>query len=78
VNEIIPPSILHMGAQENVCSDTTNGWLWYCDVHDTHGNADSQDEADLLADTHAMFMDDEEGCDLVIWQRTPHERSKSE
>jgi hypothetical protein len=62
-----------------VCSSTVAGWLWYCDIHDTHGNADSEEEAEVYADAHREhFADqqDDEPCDVVVWLRTPHERDK--
>jgi hypothetical protein len=50
-----PPKPLDLSAMESVCSATTNGWLWYCDECDTHGNADSQEEAEHMADAHVGF-----------------------
>ena len=46
--------------------------------HDTHGNADSQDEAEEYAEVHRTHFaeeQDDERCDVVVWLRTPHERS---
>jgi len=34
---------------------TVAGWFWYCDVHDTHGNADSEAEAEYVATSHEEF-----------------------
>ena len=49
---------------------TASGWFWFCDIHDTHGNADTRDEAEFIAGAHEEFMDttelDPEGCDLII------------
>lgn len=36
----------------SICPETVNGWVWYCDAHDTHGNADSKEEAELIAQAH--------------------------
>ena len=51
-------------------SCTVAGWYWYCDVHDTHGNADSKDEADAIAfahESHKEIVDgDTQGCYLVV------------
>jgi len=52
---------------------TKAGWLWYCDVHDTHGNADSQREAQFMAKAHEQFHfpkpnDNEDGCELICKQ----------
>jgi hypothetical protein len=53
-------------------SDCTQaGWLWFCDVHDTHGNADSQDEAHYVSASHEEFYmlrdgEDFEGCEFAI------------
>lgn len=45
---------------------------WYCDVHDTQGNADSRAEAEHVAAAHAEFFflqdPDDEPCDLLIYQ----------
>jgi hypothetical protein len=53
-------------------SCTTSGWYWYCDVHDTHGNADTQDEAEAISEAHQEYhdlMDDDfDGCDLTVTQ----------
>lgn len=32
------------------------GWFWYCDDHDTHGNADSEAEALAMLDAHCAYM----------------------
>ena len=49
---------------------TYHAWVWYCDVHDSHGNADSEEEAEYVASAHEGFFDltgeDFEGCDLII------------
>lgn len=77
--EAYPPSVLSMSAMEGVCSDTRNGWLWYCDEHDTHGNADEEDEAQDMAQAHVEYFleqDDDEPCRVIVWQRTDHERAR--
>lgn len=61
-------------AAASVCSDTVNGWLWYCDEHDTHGNADSEDEAGYMAHAHSDYhLDPQDGdgdpCDVIVWPR---------
>ena len=53
----------------NIGNCTVGGWIWYCDVHDSHGNADSEDEAKYMAIAHEGFFDDGEefeGCDLMV------------
>jgi hypothetical protein len=55
---------------------TVAGWFWYCDVHDTHGNADSEAEAEYVATSHEEFwvlqevdvddVEDGSPCDLMI------------
>lgn len=35
---------------------TKAGWFWFCDEHDTHGNADSVEEAGFIADAHSEFQ----------------------
>lgn len=64
-------------AMASACPGTVHGWLWYCDVHDTHGTANSQDEAEHLAAAHRRYHDEgqfEHRCVVVIWLRTKHER----
>lgn len=54
---------------KNVAPCTIAGWIWYCDVHDSHGSADSKDEAKHMVLAHEGFFDDGdafEGCDLII------------
>lgn len=76
-----PPRPLHVSASEGVCPDTINGWLWYCDEHDTHGNADSEDEARHMADAHVDYSleleedEDPDPCEVIVWMRTEHERT---
>jgi hypothetical protein len=75
-----PPKPLDLSAMESVCSATTNGWLWYCDECDTHGNADSQEEAEHMADAHVDFWLPDDGdhadpCEVIVWRRTSHERA---
>ena len=44
------------------CKSTIGGWVWYCDSCDTHGNANSADEADFMAESHAKYHSwDEDG-----------------
>lgn len=38
------------------CESTMAGWIWYCDEHQTHGNADSSDEAEHMIDAHEEFF----------------------
>jgi hypothetical protein len=49
---------------------TKYGWYWYCDVHDTHGNADREAEAQFVSDAHAEYWElddpDDDPCDIVI------------
>lgn len=74
MTDICLPSPLHVDARASVCEDTMAGWLWYCDVHDTHGNADHEVEAQFVAQAHVDFHAQTEECDIVIWLRTPLER----
>lgn len=39
----------------NACESTHGGWIWYCDEHDTHGNADSEEEAQFMSDMHVEY-----------------------
>jgi len=71
------PSVLDVASMESVCPHTMQGWLWYCDVHDTHGNADTEDEAWFVAQAHEevrAIVDGPAECELVVWLRTPEER----
>lgn len=49
-------------------------WEWYCDVHDTFGTGDSEDEVDALANTHNEVkanleeVDFDECCSIVLYQ----------
>jgi hypothetical protein len=55
---------------------TVAGWIWYCDVHDSHGNADSEEEAKHMAMAHEEFwilqevdvecVEDGSPCDLMV------------
>jgi hypothetical protein len=38
------------------CATTVNGWLWFCDSHVTHGNADTKDEAEFMGAMHEEYM----------------------
>ena len=75
--DIYPPSPLDVVAMEAVCSESVNGWLWYCDQHDTHGNADSQAEVEHMAGAQVDFFleDGDDPCAVMTWFRTPHERA---
>jgi hypothetical protein len=48
------------------CTSTIGGWVWYCDSHDTHGNADSREEATWVAKAHKRFHRDPDGCPITI------------
>lgn len=68
------PSPLARAVINSVCDSTASGWLYYCDEHDTHGNADSREEAEWMADAHVSFyVDQEEGesdpCQVIVWSR---------
>ena len=73
----LPP--LHDRALNDACATTVTGWLWHCDNHDTHGNADSRDEAEVYAEAHHEYFAKQHGgdpCDVVVWLRTPHPRGE--
>ena len=59
------------------CASTAGGWIWYCDTHDTHGNADSQGEADYISDHHAIYMDEyaDGDCDITVTRGRPNTTS---
>lgn len=42
----------------NSCASTIAGWIWYCDEHNTHGNADSHEEAHHMAEAHVEYHAD--------------------
>ena len=44
---------------------TTSGWYWHCDTHDTHGNADNEQEARIVSRAHVKYHTGEE-CSVVI------------
>lgn len=60
----------------NICDNTINGWLWYCDTCDTHGNADSEKEARHYGDAHlewiTLMVDEERAqeCFVHVWLKT--------
>ena len=65
-----PPSSLDW-ARQYVCPRTTGGWLWHCDEHDTHGNADTEDEAQVVAASHAAYFSDDmvgDVCLIRVWE----------
>lgn len=67
------PATLIDWARGHVCPQTIGGWLWYCEEHDSHGNADSEDEAQALANAHAAHHADREvgeTCQIVVWTRS--------
>lgn len=51
----------------SVCADTKTGWLWYCDVCDEHGHADSRRKASALSSAHES-ADGENEHDLYVWE----------
>jgi hypothetical protein len=51
----------------SVCVETKTGWLWYCDVCDEHGHADTRKRATALIEAHAAITEDEEH-DLYVWE----------
>lgn len=57
-------NIMEQVITSGVCESTTGGWEWYCDAHDTHGNADSKEEAVFVAKSHAKFWKKYEDCDI--------------
>jgi cation transport regulator ChaB len=61
--------ILVQSIKEVTCIQTEAGWLWYCDTHDTHGNADSEQEARYIARAHVEFCGGggDELCDVTVW-----------
>lgn len=73
-----PFDAFDLSVTESICSDTANGWLWYCDSHDSHGNADEEAEARHLADAHRRWhlRSGSEPCPLIIWRRTAQERAR--
>ena len=40
---------------KKTCESTIAGWVWFCDSCVTHGNANSSDEAEYLAKSHAKY-----------------------
>ena len=75
-NDRVPSPQLVM-AMASACPATVHGWLWYCSVHDVHGTANSQEEADHLARAHTRYHDEgrfDHRCAVVTWLRTKHER----
>src|SRR3954469_19575148 len=38
-----------------------SGWYWYCNEHDAHGIADSEDEAEFVLDAHVEYHELHDG-----------------
>jgi hypothetical protein len=38
-----------------------SGWYWYCEEHDAHGIADSEDEAVFVMDAHVEYHELQDG-----------------
>src|SRR3954463_11425707 len=38
-----------------------SGWYWYCNEHDAHGIADSEDEAEFVMDAHIEYHELHDG-----------------
>lgn len=71
------PSPQLVMAMASACPTTTHGWLWYCSVHDVHGTANSQHEAEFVSGAHSRYHDEGQfahRCAVVTWLRTKHER----
>jgi hypothetical protein len=62
----ISEALFRHGARAS-CPVTTHGWVWYCDEHVTHGNADSEDEAEVVGAAHETYYGlNGEECALYI------------
>lgn len=68
-----------------MCKSTTGGWIWYCDACDTHGNADSPEEAKYMAEAHDRYnswlshdisIGDEDDEVISYMDMDPKERDK--
>ncbi len=58
--------------------DTVRGWIWYCDLHDTHGNADSEAEAVFMLEAHLEWAEDDDCASAgFVVQRSDPERPDS-
>ena len=55
-NEKVGMTIKDLMFSNDICKSTVHGWIWYCDECQTHGNADSADEADHMGEAHYDFM----------------------
>jgi hypothetical protein len=92
MSDELRPDPLSISATESVCPETAAAWLYYCDQHDTHGNADTKAEADHMRAAHIAYFleadrraavqsgyDDHEPdpCQVLVWLRTPHERREA-
>lgn len=52
-DELSPIDQVIIGSGQADC--TNGGWFWYCDAHDTHGNADTEDEARAISAAHTAY-----------------------
>jgi hypothetical protein len=65
-----------------MCKSTIGGWIWYCDSCDTHGNANSSDEAEHMAEAHALYFswdehgkyDEDDDSVISFMDLTPEQR----
>lgn len=63
---------------EQTCLETQNGWLWYCGEHETHGNADSEHEAEAMAGAHMGFFEErDETCCIHLLRREAYATIKT-
>lgn len=44
-----------MKPQASGCPSSNAGWLWYCEEHDLHGDAKTEEEARSYAEAHVFF-----------------------
>jgi hypothetical protein len=68
------PSWLEMMASRSVCP-AVQGWIYYCDEHETHGNADNEDEARHMVAAHTDYFlkhdrDKADPCEVFVFART--------
>ena len=53
------------------CQGIQTRCMWYCDLHDRHGDAETTEEAQAMADAHELFFEEDnaesgEVCDIYV------------
>jgi hypothetical protein len=80
--DVQEPNWLEIMASRSVCPETVQGWIYYCDEHETHGNADSENEGRHMAAAHVDYFLEHDGetadpCEVFVFARPPEANGSS-